>query len=337
MADDDKKTGPISATPPDGTPPPEAQTEENKVTPPERQYPEPKAELKRKVTARVTPPEPPTTGHIWDGIREYDNPMPRWWLWTFYICIAWAVVYMILYPAWPLVSGATPGILGHSTRGDVAREIQDFETRNEIWFQQLAGTEVAALRDDAELESFAVRAGSAVFAAQCSQCHGRGGGGVQAGGFPSLVDDQWLWGGTLEAIHETIAHGVRNEDDPLARWSEMPAFGVDGVLDEDEIDQVVEYVLAMSGQDHDAELASLGAEVFEWNCASCHMEDGSGNQDLGAPALNNQIWQYGGDRDTIRHTVTYSRFGVMPAFAGRLREAEIRAVAVYVHQLGGGQ
>lgn len=338
MADDDKKTGPsTAATPPDGTPPPEAQTEENKVAPPERQYPEPKQELRAKVARKAAPPEPPTTGHVWDGIREYDNPMPRWWLWTFYITIAWAVIYWILYPAWPMVSQATPGILGHSTRGDVAREIQDFETRNETWFQRLVETDVAALRDDAELERFAVQAGRAVFAAQCSQCHGAGAQGVQAGGFPSLLDDQWLWGGTLEDLHLTISHGIRNEDDPMARWSEMPAFGRDGLLDEAEIDQVVEYVLAMSGQDHDAELAGLGAEVYEWNCASCHMDDGSGMIELGAPALNNQIWLYGGDRDTLRHTVTYSRYGVMPAFAQRLREAEIRAVAVYVHQLGGGQ
>ncbi len=324
MAGDDKKQDPTAS---EGVP-----DQANRVAPPERQYPEPKAELKRKVAA-----EPPTTGHVWDGIREYDNPMPRWWLWTFYICIAWAVIYWILYPAWPMVSQATPGLLGSSTRGDVAREIADFETRNEPWFERLNATPVAALREEDDLERFAVQAGAAVFAAQCSQCHGAGAQGVQAGGFPSLLDDQWLWGGTLEEIHHTIRHGVRNEDDPEARWSEMPAFGADGILDGDEIEQVVEYVLAMSGQSHDEDLAAMGAEVFEWNCAACHMDDGSGNTDLGAPALNNQIWQYGGDRDTIRHTIYYSRYGVMPAFAQRLREAEIRAVAVFVHQLGGGQ
>ncbi|MGY6632802.1 MAG: cytochrome-c oxidase, cbb3-type subunit III [Alkalilacustris sp.] len=333
MAGDDKKPDPNATVPEGGPrPPAEARTEDNRVSPPERHYPEPKPELYRKAAA-----EPPTTGHSWDGIEEYDNPMPRWWLWTFYITIAWAVIYWILYPAWPLMSQATPGLLGHSTRGDVVREIEDFETRNESWFQRLNDTEVAALRDDPELERFAVQAGRAVFAAQCSQCHGAGAQGVQAGGFPSLLDDQWLWGGTLEDLHLTIRHGIRNEDDPEARWSEMPAFGRDGILDEAEIEQVVEYVLAMSGQGHDADLAALGAEVYEWNCAACHMDDGSGNTDLGAPALNNQIWLYGGDRDTLWETIWYSRYGVMPAFAQRLREAEIRAVAVYVHQLGGGQ
>ena len=307
-------------------------TPENKVRPPERQYPDP-----RKVIQRKAAPEPAKTGHVWDGIEEYDNPMPRWWLWTFYITVAWAIVYMILYPAFPLVNRATPGILGHSTRADVAREISDFETRNQVWFDRLVQTEVAELREDPELERFAVQAGRALFAAHCSQCHGAGGAGVQAAGYPNLLDDDWIWGGTLEDIHWTIAHGIRNDDDPNAHWSQMPAFGVDGLLDRAEIDQVVEFVLALSGQPHDAELAEAGAEVYEWNCASCHMDDGSGDYFGGAPALNNQIWLYGGDRASIRESVYYSRFGVMPAFAQRLREAEVRALSVYVHQLGGGQ
>lgn len=278
-----------------------------------------------------------TTGHSWDGIEEYNNPLPRWWLWTFYLCIVWALGYMVFYPAWPLLNQATPGILGHSTRADVASEIAAFEARNESWFQRLNETEVAALRDDPELERFAVQAGGAVFAAQCSQCHGAGGAGVQAGGYPNLLDDEWLWGGTLEDIHLTITHGIRNTDDPDARWSQMPAFGVDGLLSDDEIDNVVNYVLAMSGQGHDASLAAAGAEVFEWNCASCHGAEGEGDQFVGAPALNNAIWLYGGDAASLRETIYYSRWGVMPSFQNRLRAAEIRAVAVYVHAQGGGQ
>ena len=302
---------------------------ENRVKPPTRQYPDPKSKMEQD--------GPPTTGHVWDGIEEYDNPMPRWWLWTFYITIVWAIGYMILYPAWPLINQATPGLLGHSTRADVAREIAEFEARNESWFERLNETEVTALREDPDLERFAVQAGGAVFAAQCSQCHGTGGAGVQAAGYPNLLNDDWLWGGTLEDIHFTIRHGIRNEDDPEARWSEMPAFGADGLLDDEEIDQVVHYVLAMSGQDHEVALAEAGAEIYEWNCASCHGDEGEGMTMLGAPALNNQIWLYGGDPDALRETIYYSRFGVMPAFQQRLREAEIRAVAVYVHALGGGQ
>ncbi|WP_114965413.1 cytochrome-c oxidase, cbb3-type subunit III [Alkalilacustris brevis] len=307
---------------------PENKTPENKVSPPERQYPDPKKKIVE---------EPPTTGHVWDGIEEYDNPMPRWWLWTFYITIVWAIIYMILYPAWPLVTKATSGILGYSSRAEVANEIADFEARNEVWFQRLNETEIAALRDDDELERFAVQAGGAVFAAQCSQCHGTGGAGVQAAGYPNLLDDDWLWGGTLEDIHLTVAHGIRNETDPQARFSQMPAFGRDGLLDVDEVDAVVEYVLSLSGQSHDEALAEPGGEIFQMQCAACHGADGAGDHALGAPALNNQVWLYGGDRASIRESIWYSRAGVMPAFDGRLREAEIRAVSVYVHQLGGGE
>lgn len=307
---------------------PENKTPENKVRPPDRQYPDP---------AKKLYDETPKTGHVWDGIEEYDNPMPRWWLWTFYITIAWAIVYMILYPAWPLVNQATSGILGYSSRGEVAREISDFEQRNEIWFQRLTEAEVAALRDDDELERFGVQAGAAVFAAQCSQCHGAGGAGVQAAGYPNLLNDDWLWGGTLEDIHFTVSHGIRNETNPQARFSQMPAFGRDGLLEAEEVDAVVEYVLAMSGQAHDEALAGSGSEIYQIQCAACHGADGAGDPELGAPALNNQIWLYGGDRAAIHESVWYSRAGVMPAFDGRLREAEIRAVAIYVHQLGGGQ
>ncbi|WP_209424910.1 cytochrome-c oxidase, cbb3-type subunit III [Pararhodobacter sp. SW119] len=306
----------------------EDKTPENKVTPASRQYPDPKRKLRQEVAK---------TGHSWDGIEEYDNPMPRWWLWTFYITIAWAVIYWLFYPAWPLVTRATQGILGYDSRAAVVSDIERFNTENQVWFDRLLATDVDAISDDPELQRFAVNAGGSVFRAQCSQCHGTGGAGVQASGFPNLLDDDWLWGGTMDDIHETVRYGIRNEDYPDARWSQMPAFGSDGLLDEGEIDQVVHYVLQMSNQGHDAELATAGEEVFLNNCASCHGESGEGDYFVGAPALNNQVWLYGGSFEAIRHSVYYSRFGVMPGFADRLRDAEIRAVAAYVHQLGGGE
>ena len=328
MAEDDKKKPGKEATVPEGSrPPAEARTEDNKVRPAQRQY----------AQTRRGQDEVPKTGHSWDGIEEYDNPMPRWWLWTFYITIVWAIIYMILYPAWPLVTQATSGILGYSSRDEVAQEIAEFEARNEMFFQRLIETEVADLREDPELERFAVQAGNSVFAAHCSQCHGTGGAGVQAAGYPNLLTDDWLWGGTLEDIHYSVAHGIRNETDPDARDSQMPAFGEMGMLDDDEIDEVIEFVLSLSGQEHDADLAEPGAEIYQAQCAACHGQEGEGERSLGAPALDNQIWLYGGDRDALRETIYYSRAGVMPAFSERLREAEIRAVAVYVHQLGGGE
>lgn len=304
---------------------PDDKTPENKVKPPERQYPDPMQA------------EPPTTGHSWDGIQEYDNPMPRWWVWIFIITVIWSFGYWIAYPAWPGIKGATSGVLGYSSRANVVTEIEEFEARNETWFAQLVETDLDAIRENDELQRFAVNAGGSVFRAQCSQCHGTGGAGVQASGYPNLLDDDWLWGGTMEDIVTTVAWGIRNEDHPDARWSEMPAFGADGLLDEDEIMQVVHYVRRMSGQEYEVELADAGAEVYEWNCASCHGDDGGGDYFLGAPALNNAIWLYGGSIETLYETVYHSRFGVMPGFENRLREAEIRAVAAYVHQLGGGQ
>lgn len=281
--------------------------------------------------------DPNTTGHSWDGIEEFDNPMPRWWLWTFYACIAWALVYSIAYPAWPMISRATPGLLGASTRADVAAEIQEFSDRNAPIRAKLEAAELTAITSDPELNDFANNAGAAVFRTWCAQCHGSGAAGVQASGYPNLLDDDWLWGGDIEAIHYTISHGIRNTTDDDARISDMPRFGVDELLEKPQIAEVVQHVLAISGQEHDATLAAAGATVFEENCSSCHGEAGEGNRDLGAPNLSDAIWLYGGDVAALTHTVTYSRAGAMPNWNTRLSEADIRAVATYVHGLGGGE
>jgi cytochrome c oxidase cbb3-type subunit 3 len=281
--------------------------------------------------------DPNTTGHVWDGIEEFDNPMPRWWLWSFYACIVWALLYSIAYPAWPMLTRATPGLLGASTRADVEVEIQEFSDRNAPIRARLEAADLNAITSDPELNDYANNAGAAVFRTWCAQCHGSGAAGVQASGYPNLLDDDWLWGGDMEAIHYTISHGIRNTTDDDARLSEMPRFGVDELLEKPQIDEVVQHVRAISGQEHDARLASAGAVVFEENCASCHMEDGSGNRDLGAPNLTDAIWLYGGDVAALLHTVTYSRAGAMPNWNTRLSEADIRSVATYVHGLGGGE
>ena len=276
-----------------------------------------------------------TTGHEWDGIKEYNKPLPRWWLWTFYATIVWGVLYTIAYPAWPLINGATPGLLGYSTRGEVVEDIARFEEANSEIKAQLVSAELTEISDNPELRSYAQNAGASVFAAWCSQCHGSGAAGVQASGYPNLLDDDWLWGGDIENIHLTIAHGIRNENDLDARYSEMPAFG--DLLEQDEISQVVNYVMSLSGEANDASLVAAGETVYLDNCAACHMDEGTGDVWQGAPNLTDAIWLYGGDYDTLTETVTYSRFGVMPSWADRLDEAEIRAVAVYVHGLGGGE
>ena len=278
-----------------------------------------------------------TTGHSWDGIEELNTPLPRWWLWTFYATIVWGVIYTILYPAWPMVSGATAGLLGYSTRGEVAAEIARVDLSNADLTESLINVDMGVLKDNEELHRFAVQAGRSVFAANCSQCHGAGAGGVVASGYPNLLDDDWLWGGSMEDIHATIAHGIRNEESDDARYSEMPAFGRDELLEKEEIDQVVNYVMSLSGEPQDADKVAPGAVIFADNCASCHMEDGTGDRSQGAPNLADAIWLYGGDHATLTETVYNSRYGVMPNWNARLTEAQIRAVTAYVHQLGGGE
>lgn len=278
-----------------------------------------------------------TTGHQWDGIEEYNNPLPRWWVWVFYATIVWGIGYTIAYPAWPLISQATPGLLGASTRADVAAEIAAVDAANAAIKEKLMAADLNAIGADPELAPYAKNAGEAVFKTNCTTCHGTGADGFEGKGYPNLLEDDWLWGGTMEDIHLTITHGIRNTTDPDARYSEMPKFGLDGILDEIQIAQVAEHVLALSGQEHDAGLAADGATIYADNCAACHMEDGSGDRTQGAPKLTDAIWLYGGSREKIIETVTKSRFGVMPNWNTRLSEDEIRAVAFYVHGLGGGE
>jgi cytochrome c oxidase cbb3-type subunit 3 len=289
----------------------------------------------KKVTRK--PGEVETTGHEWDGIEELNNPLPRWWLWTFYATILWALIYTIFFPAWPLITGATPGVLGFSTRANVATEIARVEKANAPMRDRLVAADLAAIKDDPELLQFATSAGAAVFRTNCSQCHGSGAAGVQATGYPNLLDDDWLWGGAMEDIHTTITHGIRNTTDDEARYSQMPAFGVDGLLEAPQIDAVVQHVLAISGQEHDAALAAEGATVFAENCAACHTGAGTGDRTQGAPNLTDAIWLYGGTAADLTYTVTNARFGVMPNWNTRLSEADIRSVALYVHGLGGGE
>ena len=278
-----------------------------------------------------------TTGHSWDGIEEYDNPMPRWWVWTFYACIIWGLGYSIVYPSWPLISHSYRGLTNWSARTEVAEDIAKQSAFNATIQDKLVQTELTEIGNDPELAGFAQNAGRSIFINNCAQCHGAGAAGVQNLGYPNLLDDDWLWGGDIESIHTTVTHGIRNTTDEEARFSQMPAFGRDGMLDNEQIGQVVEYVLMLSGQDHDMDKATLGETIFMDNCSGCHGETGDGDRDQGAPKLNDAVWLYGGTREDITETVTNARFGVMPNWSPRLSEADIRAVAFYVHGLGGGE
>lgn len=274
-----------------------------------------------------------TTGHSWDGIQELNNPLPRWWLWTLYATIVWGIGYVIAYPAWPMISGATTGVMGWSTRANVAADIEAHEAKNAELVQALIKADMTALPTDPDLQRYAVARGNAVFKAQCSQCHGSGAAG--AVGYPNLLDDDWLWGGSIEDIVHTVRHGVRNETDDDARFSQMPAFGE--LLSEDEITSVVAHVQAISGQEHDAQAAIAGAAIFAEQCSVCHGDAGQGDRAQGAPNLTDAIWLYGGDAQALTHTVQYARYGVMPAWGQRLSDVDVRAVSAFVHGLGGGE
>ncbi|MEM1163989.1 MAG: cytochrome-c oxidase, cbb3-type subunit III [Pseudomonadota bacterium] len=274
-----------------------------------------------------------TTQHEWDGIQELDTPLPRWWLYTFYLCIVWGVIYTIFFPAWPLISGATSGVLGFSSRAQVAHSIEAQSEANSHIIERVAAADFAEIADDADMNTFARAGGGAVFRTYCSQCHGAGAAGV-VGGYPNLLDDDWLWGGVPDAIAATIRHGIRWEEDEDTRWSAMPAFGQDEILTEEEIEQVAEHVLSFSGT---AQPNETGAEIYADNCAGCHGDQGRGDPEQGAPNLADAIWLYGGDKETVIYSIANARYGVMPAWNTRLTESEIRQVTHYVHGLGGGE
>ncbi|MFN3371622.1 MAG: cytochrome-c oxidase, cbb3-type subunit III [Sphingomonadaceae bacterium] len=282
------------------------------------------------------PAGPGTTGHEWDGIEELNNPLPRWWLWIFYATIAFSAVYMILYPAIPLPTGSgySQGLLSWSSRAKVEREVAELEASRAAVLKDIERIPLAELRQDPALWNAAIEGGRSAFKVHCVQCHGSGAaGGV---GYPNLNDDEWLWGGTIEDIHTTLKHGIRHPGDPETRQSMMPAFGRDGLLSAREIDEVVEHVRAISGQEHNAALAARGSAIFAQQCAACHGPDGKGMREFGSPNLTNGIWLYGGDRAALKETITNARAGVMPGWQGRLPEATIRKLTAYVHSLGGG-
>ena len=276
-----------------------------------------------------------TTGHEWDGIEELNNPLPRWWLYLFYVCIVWAMIYWVLMPAWPLVNGFTPGLLGYSQReqGMIAyQEVMDARTADA---KGLADSSFAEIQANPTLLAFALAQGKAAFGDNCAPCHGQGAtGGV---GYPNLQDDDWLWGGTIQDIAHTITVGVRSTS-PDTRVSDMPAFGKDGLLTPAQINEVAGFVHTLSGQEPAPGVdVAAGKQIFADNCAACHGPEGKGNPEVGAPNLTDNLWLYGGSTATIVQTVTGSRKGVMPTWEGRLSPELIKSLALYVHSLGGGK
>ena len=276
-----------------------------------------------------------TTGHEWDGIRELNTPLPRWWLWTFYACIVWAVGYWVVYPAWPLLTNSTQGITGWHARSAVVADLQELKVLRGPMVDKLNQASVAEISKDPQLTDFARAVGRPAFADNCSPCHGAGGGGAK--GYPNLNDDDWLWGGTLAAIEQTIRHGARSGDKDDHEGN-MPAFGRDKILKANEISAVADYVRSLSGLSTEPGIdLALGKKVFADNCALCHGEDAKGKHELGSANLTDKIWLYGPEKETIMEGIRNGRGGVMPAWNGRLTEPTIKALTVYVYSLGGGE
>ncbi|MEM8539316.1 MAG: cytochrome-c oxidase, cbb3-type subunit III [Pseudomonadota bacterium] len=276
-----------------------------------------------------------TTGHEWDGIKELNNPLPRWWLWTLYATIVFAIGYTIAYPAWPGITGATKGVLGWSSRADVAADIAAVEAGRAELATKLVSTELTEVSSDPDLLQFAVAGGSSAYKVYCSQCHGSGAAGGDI--YPNLVDDDWIWGGKIDDIHLTLMHGIRHPGDDDTRFNEMPRYGADEILERDQIIDVAWYVRQISNQEFEAEAAARGQTVYADNCAACHGEMGEGIRDLGGPRLNDAIWLYGGSHEEIVAQINNPKQGVMPAWSTRLPEVTVRQLALYVHSLGGGE
>jgi cytochrome c oxidase cbb3-type subunit 3 len=261
--------------------------------------------------------EAKTTGHEYDGIEEYDNPLPRWWFFMFILTFIFAFFYLIIYPGY----GAYEGLkFKDSPAWTSVGELRGHQAEAEKVYAETYGVYSKMPIEEVAKNPDALKMGFRLFSNNCAVCHGADGGGNP--GFPNLTDKDWLYGGTTEKIHETIVGG---------RKAAMPAWG--SILGEEGVVDVAEYVLQLSGNEHDAVKAEAGAKLFATNCVACHGADGKGNQLVGAPNLTDKIWLYGGEPATIRQTVRDGRNGVMPAQQELLKEDRIHLLAAYVYSL----
>ena len=275
-----------------------------------------------------------TTAHEWDGLRELNTPLPKWWVYTLYATVAWAVVWCVLYPSVPWFNGYFHGLLGYSQRAAVNADVQAVVAQRAATMDRIAALSFDEIRKDPQLMAAAATAGRIAFANNCQPCHAAGGGGQP--GYPALAAGAWIWGGTLDAIQQTITHGIRSGD-PDAREAQMPRFGADGILKPAEIQQVADYVMTLFGHADAGKDVTAGQKIFAENCAICHGDAGQGDREKGAPRLASQVHLYGNDRATVVAQITTPRMGMMPAWNTRLDPATIKALALYVHSLGGGE
>ena len=253
-----------------------------------------------------------TTGHVYDGIEELDNPLPAWWFYMFVITIVWGVGYLIIYPG----MGNFAGAIGWTQVGQYDKEVAKAEEKYRHVRDRYLALPIAEIADDPAVRKMGMR----MFANNCAQCHGADAGGAY--GFPNLTDDDWIYGGDPDTIKATLVDG---------RQAVMPAWG--SVIGDDGIADVTQYVLGLNGRDVDEAKAASGETVFATYCAACHAADGTGNPALGAPNLTNGVWLYGGSAEQIAQTLRAGRNGMMPAFKNTLSEDKIHILTAYVYGL----
>lgn len=275
-----------------------------------------------------------TTGHEWDGLKELNQPLPKWWLYIFYATVVWSAVYFVLYPSVPGITGYFHGVLGYSQRHAVDQDVAEVQAQRAAAMDKIKVLSFAEIRKDPELLAVAETAGRITFANDCQPCHGAGGGGNP--NYPALAAGSWLWGGSLEAIQQTVTHGIRS-DDPQTRQSQMIKFGVDGVLKPEQIQQVADYVMTLFGTPVAGADVAPGRQLFVDNCAVCHGDKGQGNREVGAPRLASHVHLHGDTRNAVVAQITNPKMGVMPNWNMRLDAATIKSVTLYVHSLGGGE
>ncbi len=291
-----------------------------------------------------------TTGHEWDGIRELNTPLPRWWVYIFYATIVFSVGYWILYPSWPLLRGYAPGILGTTNRIQVVKDLAAIQAQRAEAEAGLKDATVEQIVADKRLLALALARGRAAFLDNCAPCHGSGGQGGK--GYRNLTNEDWLWGGTLDDILATVTHGIRADYDKDTRSSAMPAFGKDGILKPQEILDVASYVRTLTPADvckniyvdQPADCGPLkggdvdaGKKIFADNCVACHGPDGKGMASVGSANLTDGAQLYGEDEKDLIYTITNARNSTMPAWGARLDPTTIKTLTVYVHSLGAGQ
>jgi cytochrome c oxidase cbb3-type subunit 3 len=272
-----------------------------------------------------------TTGHEWNGIIELNTPVPRVIYFFLIVTALFALGYWVLMPAWPIGSTYTKGLLGIDQRDIVSQSLKQATLDRATWTARIESEDFAQIRNDPALMQAVRETGRALFGDNCAACHGRHATGGK--GYPNLTTNAWLWGGSPETIAETIRVGI-NSAHPETRTSQMMAFGRDGVLKRDEIENVVAFVRNLSNPAAaPADKAAAGKAVFADNCASCHGENGKGNTELGAPDLTDAFWIYGGDPETLYTTVWGGRQGHMPTWETRLSALDRKILALYLTDL----